>query len=254
MKGNRQWLRAVLAVLFAATLSFVFTVPSFADYYPPGRPAVTLHNPYSTGYPSSCIRSLYFVRPGDNLFRIGLRFGVSPLRLAFFNGLRNPNLIFAGMRLAIPCSRASAPGYSPYVMPGSSPYAMPGYSPYRVPGYSSYMMPGYMPNPMSGYPPAPSPSPVPGQGMVVMRNIAFSPATITIHVGQRVVWRNDDSAPHTTTSGSCSGNVCTPMPGWDSGTLNQGQSFSHTFNAAGTFTYYCRIHGAMMQGSVVVMP
>ena len=90
--------------------------------------------------------------------------------------------------------------------------------------------------------------------MVVMRNIAFTPATITIHVGQQVMWRNDDSAPHTTTSGSCSGNVCTPMPGWDSGTLNRGQSFSHTFNTAGTFTYYCRIHGAMMQGSVVVMP
>jgi plastocyanin len=90
--------------------------------------------------------------------------------------------------------------------------------------------------------------------MVVMQNIAFSPATITIHVGQTVTWRNDDLAQHTTTSGSCSGNACSPMPGWDSGVLNRGQSFSHTFNTAGTFSYYCRIHGAMMQGSVVVMP
>jgi plastocyanin len=90
--------------------------------------------------------------------------------------------------------------------------------------------------------------------MVVMQNIAFNPPTITIHVGQTVVWRNDDTVPHTTTSGSCSGNVCTPAPGWDSGTLNPGQSFSHTFDTAGTFGYYCRIHGAAMQGTVVVMP
>ena len=90
--------------------------------------------------------------------------------------------------------------------------------------------------------------------MVVMRNIAFNPATITVRVGQTVVWRNDDSAPHTTTSGTCPGGACSPMPGWDSGTLDPGQSFSHVFSTSGTFPYYSRIHGAMMQGMVVVTP
>jgi plastocyanin len=92
------------------------------------------------------------------------------------------------------------------------------------------------------------------QVTVVMQNIAFNPANITIHVGQQVVWVNNDSVPHTTTSGSCSGGTCTPSPGWDSGTLNAGQSFSHTFTTAGTFPYFCRIHGASMQGTVTVMP
>ncbi len=90
--------------------------------------------------------------------------------------------------------------------------------------------------------------------MVVMRNIAFNPGTVMIHVGQTVTWRNDDTTPHTTTSGSCPGGACTPAAGWDSGTLNPGQTFSHQFTAAGTFPYFCRIHGAMMQGTVVVMP
>ncbi len=209
MKGNLRSLRALVVVLVAVTLNVVFPAASFADGYPPGQSQGYMTGRYSqgaAGYPTACVRSIYFVRLGDNLFRIGLRFGVSPQQLAFFNGLPNPNLIFAGMRLAIPCSSRPVP-----------------------------------------------PPPV-GRSMVVIRNMAFNPVTITIRVGQQVTWRNDDSVPHTTTSGSCSGNGCSPMPGWDSGTLYRGQSFSHRFNTAGTFHYYCRIHGATMQGSVVVMP
>jgi plastocyanin len=174
-----------------------------------------------TSYSTPCYSSTYVVQPGDNAFRIGLRFGLNYYMLAYYNGLRNPNLIYAGMRLLIPCSNRYSP--SPY------PTAM-------------YMTP------------PPSTPPAPGQAQVLMRNLAFNPSSITIHVGQTVMWRNDDSAPHTTTSGTCAGQVCTAMPGWDSGTLNSGQSFSHMFNTAGTFTYFCRIHGAMMQGTVIVMP
>jgi plastocyanin/LysM repeat protein len=200
-----------------------------------------------TRYPPSCISATYVVRPGDNLFRIGLRFGVSPYTIAAFNGVRNPNLIFVGMRLAIPCA-------SKYASP-AQPAPAPGYPPAQPSPLPNYPSP--QPSPSPGYPPtqpSPTPPPTTGQVTIVMQNIAFNPQTITIHVGQTVVWRNDDAVPHTTTSGSCSGNTCTPTPGWDSGTLNTGQSFSHMFNTAGTFSYYCRIHGAAMQGTVVVMP
>lgn len=190
----------------------------------------------ATGNPLPCTGAVYVVQPGDNLFRIGLRFGFSPFTLAAFNGVRNPNLIFAGTRLAIPCTSKYPP--RPQPMPS------PGYPPVQ-------------PSPSPGYPPAqPSPTPPPtgGQVTVIMQNIVFNPPTITVRVGQQVVWRNNDAVPHTTTSGSCSGNTCTPTPGWDSGTLNQGQSFSHTFDTVGTFSYFCRIHGAAMQGTVVVTP
>lgn len=165
----------------------------------------------------SCVRAVHVVQFGEDLFRIALRYNLSWSAVAAFNNLSNPNLIFAGMSLAIPCSGSYAPGYPP-----------------------AY----------------PTPTAVPGSGSVtvVMSNLAFNPANTTVHVGQMVMWVNNDTVPHTTTSGTCSGNVCTPMAGWDSGTLNPGQSFSHTFNTAGTFTYYCRIHGAMMQGTVTVTP
>ena len=41
---------------------------------------------------------------------------------------------------------------------------------------------------------------------------------------------------------------------WDSMIQNQPHTFSHTFPMAGTFTYYCRVHQSLMQGTVVVNP
>ena len=70
----------------------------------------------------------------------------------------------------------------------------------------------------------------------------FSPSTITIHVGDTVVWHNGGTVPHTATGS-----------GFDSGNLNPGQSYSHTFSSAGTFAYHCQYHQALgMVGTVVV--
>ena len=51
----------------------------------------------------------YMVRPGDTLFRIAIRFGVSPFALASANGIQNINLIFVGMVLRVPCSGQPPP-------------------------------------------------------------------------------------------------------------------------------------------------
>jgi plastocyanin len=67
-------------------------------------------------------------------------------------------------------------------------------------------------------------------------NFAFSPSTVSIHVGDTVewVWQTDD---HSTTS------VAGSAVSWDSGVHNTGFTFSQAFNQAGTFNYYCKIHG-----------
>lgn len=44
----------------------------------------------------------YVVQPGDNLFRIGLRYGMSHTYLAQYNGIANPALIRVGQVLRIP--------------------------------------------------------------------------------------------------------------------------------------------------------
>jgi len=45
---------------------------------------------------------VYVVQPGDNLYRISLRFGVSMLDIANANGILNANRIFVGQQLVIP--------------------------------------------------------------------------------------------------------------------------------------------------------
>ena len=52
---------------------------------------------------------MYVVRPGDNLFRIALRFGVSTYALTMANGITNPNFISVGMVLRVPCGSALPP-------------------------------------------------------------------------------------------------------------------------------------------------
>ncbi len=87
---------------------------------------------------------------------------------------------------------------------------------------------------------------------VSLKNIAYNPNSLTVHVGTTVVWTNDESngTPHTVTSGTPN----SPSGTLDSATLNPGQSFNFTFSKAGTFTYYCKIHGASMTGTVTVTP
>lgn len=65
-----------------------------------GSIVLTLALPQPTYAASSCLRT-YTVRRGDNLFRIGLRFGVRFTRLQALNGLPNPNRIFVGERLCV---------------------------------------------------------------------------------------------------------------------------------------------------------
>lgn len=67
----------------------------------------------------------------------------------------------------------------------------------------------------------------------------FDPKELTITVGTTVMWTNKGERPHTSTADDGS---------WDSGAdpkdyILPGQSFSHTFNTAGKFPYYCRLHG-----------
>jgi plastocyanin len=97
------------------------------------------------------------------------------------------------------------------------------------------------------------PDVVGGMGMVNIVDFAFSPATLPISVGTTVQWTNTGGSPHTTTSNPGPAG-CTPSSSevWNSGVLNSGQTFTHTFNTAGTFAYHCEVHGCAMSGTIVV--
>lgn len=94
-----------------------------------------------------------------------------------------------------------------------------------------------------------------GQAAVSIIDKTFSPADITVHVGDTVVWTVTKAfaQPHSVTSGA---------PGDpDSGKLfdskitlkNNGDTFSQTFSTAGSFAYYCQVHATEMKGTITVL-
>jgi len=77
---------------------------------------------------------------------------------------------------------------------------------------------------------------------VTVANMAFSPASVTVGLGESVTWTFQDATSHTSTS---------DQGFWDSGTKSGGATYSRAFTSAGTFAYHCTIH-SMMRGKVAV--
>ena len=80
-------------------------------------------------------------------------------------------------------------------------------------------------------------------------NECFIPYNATINVGDEVMWSNDDMAAHTVTSGSAADG---PSGVFDSSLFLAGTTFSHTFDIAGTYDYFCLVH-PWQQGNVIVL-
>jgi plastocyanin len=73
----------------------------------------------------------------------------------------------------------------------------------------------------------------------------FSPESVETTVGSMVTWNNDDSLPHTVTSGVVENNSPKPDGKFDSGIMNSGGSFRFVFDEAGEYPYYCLVHPFM---------
>jgi plastocyanin len=71
----------------------------------------------------------------------------------------------------------------------------------------------------------------------------YEPDPVVIAAGGKVIWQNEDTAPHTATADDGS---------FDTGTLEKGKLKSETFKEPGTFTYFCQIHPTM-HGTVEVV-
>lgn len=71
----------------------------------------------------------------------------------------------------------------------------------------------------------------------------YQPDPVVVQVGGKVIWQNQDTAPHTATADDGS---------FDTGTIEKGKIGSETFKEPGTFTYFCEIHPTM-HGTVEVV-
>src|SRR5215203_5331497 len=84
-------------------------------------------------------------------------------------------------------------------------------------------------------------------GSSSLTDTAYQPNPIQVSVGTTVTWTNDDSQPHTVTSGSNGqpDNKFNSSPNFNP-LLNPGQTFSFTFTQAGDYPYFCMLHPNMV--------
>jgi LysM repeat protein len=77
-------------------------LPSVAPTPVPTQQSQVVYVPVYVTTTTTTSGTVYVVKPGDNLYRISLKFGRSMSAIAAANGITNINLIFAGQRLIIP--------------------------------------------------------------------------------------------------------------------------------------------------------
>jgi plastocyanin len=76
---------------------------------------------------------------------------------------------------------------------------------------------------------------------ITIEGMKFSPETVTVKAGDRIVWNNKDVVPHTATAKGV----------FDSGNIAPQASWSWKAGAAGRHPYVCLYHPGM-KGEVIV--
>jgi len=84
-------------------------------------------------------------------------------------------------------------------------------------------------------------SSAPEEKIISIKNLQFNPAVTNIATGDKITWKNEDSFTHDVTIDN----------GLFDKDIEAGQSFSYTFNEAGTYEYHCDIHPSM-KGTIIV--
>ena len=84
-----------------------------------------------------------------------------------------------------------------------------------------------------------------GGGVAIkMANIAFAPKDVTVKVGQKITWTNDDSTDHNVTADSGAD--------FKSKDFGKGGTFEFTATKAGKITYECTLHPNMKGATITV--
>jgi plastocyanin len=84
----------------------------------------------------------------------------------------------------------------------------------------------------------------PAESRVTIDNFTFKPEVITVAVGTRIVWENDDDIPHS---------IVETTGRFNSPALDTEDKYGFTFATAGSFEYFCGLH-PHMKGRVTVTP
>ncbi len=94
-----------------------------------------------------------------------------------------------------------------------------------------------------GTPMADSEQAAQGALVVDIVNFAYDPNPVTVPVGGSVTWTNSDPVPHTATARD--------RDVLQTGTIRNGESVTVTFDAVGSWDYFCEFHSGMKATLVV---
>lgn len=144
-----------------------------------------------------------------------------------------------------------SPTESPTDSPTGTPSETPPGTPSDTPGGASTDAPADT-EPTDG---TATPSLSPSQTVVVgpEGTLRFDPPEFTVSVGDTVRWEWDSSGHNVRPDSTPAGSSWTGTPGGDDTTYDAGYAHSHTFEAAGTYDYYCAPHQQFgMTGSFTV--
>ena len=83
-------------------------------------------------------------------------------------------------------------------------------------------------------------------GAISRTTDAYQPNPGYIELGQTITWTNNDNFIHTVTQRAMNVDIQSSPPLFDSGIMDRGQSFAHTFNTEGRYDYHCTIHPWMV--------
>jgi plastocyanin len=82
------------------------------------------------------------------------------------------------------------------------------------------------------------------ESTIAIENFVFSPATLTVKAGAKVVFVNHDDLPHS---------VVGAKGAFRSNALDTDESFARVFDRPGEIVYFCGLH-PQMQGRIIVTP
>lgn len=86
-------------------------------------------------------------------------------------------------------------------------------------------------------------APATGGVAIGMKNIAFDPKQVTVKVGQKITWTNNEAIDHNVVAGSGAD--------FKSDNFGEGGTFEYTPEKAGTIEYECTLHPGMV-GTITV--
>jgi len=96
-----------------------------------------------------------------------------------------------------------------------------------------------------------SPTATPAGTTVEMKNVSYDPMEVAVEPGTTVRWVNRDGVPHDVDSGQFNDGAADW--GLDSDTVSEGGVITYTFEAAGTYEYFCSVHGKDSMCGVVLV-